>query len=204
MVVGADRRHRRQRRGSAIAIYSTCTPGNVARTRRIRASSASALRSPAAPGVVRRAQRAAQRHRPPPLLGIEIRVAAAEREPVGLAHRRHDDDLERPVEIAHHLPDQHRLLHVLPPEARDVGLDQVEQLGDHGEHAGEMARPRGALPPVAVGSRHHADLGPGRIHHRLGWARTARPRRAPRRARGRGRDRADSGRGPRWARTAAG
>ena len=154
--------------------------------------------------LVRGAERGAQHHRPPPVVGVEIGVPAAEREPVGLPHRRHDDDLQPPVQVAHHLPHQRRLLDVLPPEARHVGLDQMKELRDDRQHAFEVAGPGRALPPVRGraraprGSPSRAGTSPPRS------ARTARRRRAPRPGRGRAAGRGGSGRGPRPARTAAG
>ena len=59
------------------------------------------------------------------------------------------------------------LLHVLPSEARDVRLGEVEELGHDSQHTGEVAGPGRTLPPFRRRPGHDADLGEGRIHHRL-------------------------------------
>ena len=51
----------------------------------------------------------------------EVDVAAAHRQPVGLAHRGHRDDVDREVEVAHHPPDEQQLLGVLLAEVGAVG-----------------------------------------------------------------------------------
>ena len=67
------------------------------------------------------------------------------------------DDLERLVEVAHHLADDGELLGVLAPEVGAVGLHEVKQLGDDGGDAIEVAGPRGALE--AFGDAADADAG---------------------------------------------
>ena len=62
------------------------------------------------------------------LLGREIGVARGEREAVGIADGGRADDLERKIEVAHHLPDDAELLIVLLAEHGDVGRDLHEQL----------------------------------------------------------------------------
>src|SRR3546814_1119976 len=56
---------------------------------------------------------AAERRGCGPLGRLQIDIAAAHGEPVGLAHRRADDDVERHVEIAHHAADHNTLLRIL-------------------------------------------------------------------------------------------
>ena len=71
-------------------------------------------------------------------VGVEVGVARAHRQPVGLAHRRQHLDPHREVEVAGHPPDNGRLLGVLLAEVGDVGADAVEELGDDGGDAAEV------------------------------------------------------------------
>ena len=73
-----------------------------------------------------------------PRLGIEADVAARHGESVRLAHRRADLDARRDVEVAHETTDDERLLRVLLPEERVVGLHHVEQLRHDGGDASEV------------------------------------------------------------------
>src|SRR3954454_15211086 len=76
-----------------------------------------------------------------PLPFAEPYVPAAQRQAVRLPHGRHDADLEREVEVAHH-PAEHRdLLRVLLAEVGAVRLDDIEQLRDDRADAREVARP---------------------------------------------------------------
>ena len=70
---------------------------------------------------------------------VQVGVARAQREPVGLAHRGHHDDLDREVEVARHPPDHDGLLGVLLPEERDVGADRVEELRHDRRDPAEVA-----------------------------------------------------------------
>ena len=56
-------------------------------------------------------------------LGVEVGVARAHRQAVGLAHGRQHLDPHREVEVADHAPDHRRLLGVLLAEVGDVGAD---------------------------------------------------------------------------------
>ena len=87
--------------------------------------------------------------------GVEVAVAAGQRHAVVLADGRHADDLDAERQLPRHGPDQRELLVVLLAEERDVGPDQAEQLGDDGQHAGEVARAHRAL-------EHRRPAGPGR------------------------------------------
>ena len=101
-----------------------------------------------------------------PLLVVEVAVAAGQREAVGLPLGLGAHDLDRQAEVGDHLPDQHELLVVLLAEDRDVGPDQAEQLGHHGEHAAEVAGPDLALEHVRERSGldgHRRLLGPARV-----------------------------------------
>ena len=84
-------------------------------------------------------QRAGQRERAPPLVGGQEPVAAGQREPVGVPDGRHPDDRRAQVEVVGHQPDQRQLLVVLLAEVGPPRADQVQQLGDDREHAGEVA-----------------------------------------------------------------
>ena len=74
-------------------------PGSAASTARAAASTAAAPPAPAArPG----AQRGRDRGGGGPLLGVEVAVAAGQRQAVGLAHGRDADDLDAERELARH------------------------------------------------------------------------------------------------------
>jgi len=83
------------------------------------------------------------------LLGREVLVAARQREPVRVADRRHRDDLDRYVQVAHHPPDAGELLRVLLPEVGDVGCGEVQELEYDGDNPVEVARPAGPFEDVA-------------------------------------------------------
>ena len=68
----------------------------------------------------RRGQRARHAARRGTRLGAEQPVAARQRQAVGLAHRRHADDLDAEVEVGGHAADHRELLAVLLAEDRDV------------------------------------------------------------------------------------
>src|SRR5213594_190453 len=74
--------------------------------------------------------------------------ASPERQACSLAYRRRDVDLQSEVEIRRHAAHQHRLLKVLAPEHRHVGLHHVEQLRHDRQDAGKVARPGGAFQSV--------------------------------------------------------
>ena len=75
-----------------------------------------------------------------------MRLTARARRPRARSRRRR---LDAQAEVGDHPADQRELLVVLLAEDRDVGPDQAEQLGDHGEHAAEVAGPGLALEDVA-------------------------------------------------------
>src|SRR5256886_8467131 len=60
----------------------------------------------------------------------------------------------------------HRLLEVLPPEHREVGLHEVKQLRDHREDAGELPRAGCALERVGHGPRVHPHQRLRGVHRR--------------------------------------
>ena len=94
--------------------------------------------------IVRR-QGAGEGQRALALLGREVGVARGEGEPVGVAHRRHDADLDRHGQVAHHPPDDRHLLGVLLAEVGAARADEVEQLQADGCDAAEVAGPVLAL-----------------------------------------------------------
>jgi hypothetical protein len=53
--------------------------------------------------------------------------------------------LDREIEIARHAADDRELLEILLAEDCDIGLHLIEQLGDDGRDAVEMAGPCGAV-----------------------------------------------------------
>jgi hypothetical protein len=112
------------------------------------------------------------------LVGAQVHVAARQREPVGLAHRRRDHHLDREVEVGDHGAHERGLLRVLLPEHGHVRRDEVEELRHDGEHAREMARPNGALPPVGHRAGHHAHARLARVDLATRARTAARRRRA--------------------------
>ncbi|EVT88823.1 hypothetical protein Z046_26780 [Pseudomonas aeruginosa VRFPA09] len=91
------------------------------------------------------------------LLLVEVTVARGQREAIGGAHRRLAEDLHRQVEVADQLADHRQLLEILFAEQREVRLDHVQQLADHGRHAFEMAGTTGAAK--AFGDAGNMDAG---------------------------------------------
>jgi hypothetical protein len=87
-----------------------------------------------------------------------VHVATRERQAVGLADRRADLDPHRQVEVADQGPDDERLLRVLLAEDRDVGPHHVQQLGDDGGDAVEMAH-AAVLALERLGQPAHVDRG---------------------------------------------
>ena len=57
---------------------------------------------------------------------------------VTISLRRRTDDFYRQTQIANHALDDQQLLIVLATEQRDIGLNQVEQLGDDRGHTDKM------------------------------------------------------------------
>ena len=80
----------------------------------------------------------------------QIGVARAQGEAVGLAHGGRGNDLERQIEVAHHLPDDAELLIVLLAEHGDVGCNLREELAAHRRHAREEVRAESLSSPSAV------------------------------------------------------
>jgi hypothetical protein len=90
----------------------------------------------------------------------EILVAAAHGQPIGLTDRGAGDDLNGKVKVMDHAIENDELLYVLLPEVDAVGLNDVEELGDHGTDAAEMsAAPGHAAEPL--GEAAHEDAGHG-------------------------------------------
>ncbi|KEO91079.1 hypothetical protein EH32_01770 [Erythrobacter litoralis] len=104
----------------------------------------------------------------PALVGREIAIAARQREPVRLAHRGHAEDgidmRAGEIEIARHGADDGELLEILLPEKRPVGLDLVEELGDHRRDPVEMSGSGGTAQPLAHPLYRYAGRETGGIH----------------------------------------
>ena len=96
--------------------------------------------------------------------------------------RRGDDDLQREVQVADHALDDGGLLPVLRAEHRDVGQDDVEELGNDSSHAAKVSRTRTTFhlarqlflddpraEPIAVAGRIHLGIGRDEndVHARL-------------------------------------
>src|SRR5204862_364506 len=96
------------------------------------------------------------------LLRLQVGVARAHRQTVGLTHRRQHLDPDREVEVASHAADYDRLLGVLLAEVGDVGADRVEELGDDGGDAAEVPGPTPVGIAVENAGEVAADLDRGR------------------------------------------
>ena len=92
-----------------------------------------------------RGERARERRGALAVARVEVGVARAHRQAVGLADDRQHLDPHREVEVGDHAADHRRLLGVLLAEVGDVGADDVEELGDDRGDAAEVpgAAPRG-------------------------------------------------------------
>ena len=118
--------------------YSGSTPAPASSAR---AASIPAASDPSRAPLLGRPQGPRERDGPLAVLVAEVGVARAHRQAVGLAHGRHRPDPHREVEVAGHAPDHRDLLRVLLAEVGDVGLNGVEELGDHRGDAAEVLRP---------------------------------------------------------------
>jgi hypothetical protein len=76
------------------------------------------------------------------LVVIEEPVAARQRQPIVLTHGRIPDDVDAEVEVGDETSHDRELLVVLLAEQRQVWPGCRNELGDHGRHAVEVARPR--------------------------------------------------------------
>src|SRR5699024_11965217 len=70
-------------------------------------------------------------------LGGQVDVTAGGGKAVVVTQDGRTHDLHREVQVDDHAPDQEELLDVLGTEHRQVGADEVEEFGHHGEDAGE-------------------------------------------------------------------
>ena len=148
-------------------------------------------------------QRAMQRGRLLPLGRVEITIARAHREPVGLAQRRPHAQLDRHAQVRDHALHQHELLIVLLPEEQHVGRHDVQQPADDRRDAVEVPRPAGAAQLAAQRRQLHShcllerrtDRSPPRPARTAG-RRCRPPRSAPRRRRACAGTRAKSSLGP--------
>jgi hypothetical protein len=86
---------------------------------------------------------------------VEILIARAHRETVGLAHGRRADDRDAQAQVRDHATDDRQLLEILLAEDRDVRIDDVEQLRDDGRDAFEMSGTK--LAAQDVGNFRHFD-----------------------------------------------
>ena len=88
--------------------------------------------------------------------GIEIAIARAHREPVGLAQRRPHAQLHGHAQVRDHALHQHELLIVLLPEEQHVGRHDVQQPANDRRDAVEVPRPAGAAQLAAQRRQLHA------------------------------------------------
>ena len=98
------------------------------------------------------------------LVGGQVDVAAADGEAVGFTDGGNAYDFEGEVEVSGHASDYDELLGVLLAEVGAVGLDDVEELGDDGGHADEMAGPRDPFVEVGDGAGVDLSFGAGAVH----------------------------------------
>ena len=94
-------------------------------------------------------KRLAQRQRLLPLARGELPVAHARRQPVGLAHRRHDDHFDLETQVGGHLAHHRRALRRLLAEQRMRRPHDIEQLRHQRRHPAEVIRPRHAVEQFA-------------------------------------------------------
>src|SRR5439155_15599092 len=74
---------------------------------------------------------------------VEISIARALGEAVGLAHDGADRQANVKVQVSHEMADEQSLLEVLLAEAGHVRPDDVEELEHHRRHTAEVTRARG-------------------------------------------------------------
>src|SRR5439155_25683094 len=99
-------------------------------------------------GLASVAKRSADAGRGLALRGVEVRVARAERQAVGLTDGRHHLDLCAEVEVAHQPLHDRDLLGVFLAEVGTVWIDRRQQLGDHRGDSLEMSWSGRALEGV--------------------------------------------------------
>ena len=87
----------------------------------------------------------------------EVAIAAAHRQSIRLAHRRHADHLDAEVQGAHHVADEHELLVVLFAKQREIRPSHVEEFGHHRKHTGEVSGSTRSLEDAAAGTRFDRD-----------------------------------------------
>src|SRR5882724_7227872 len=90
-----------------------------------------------------------QGERPLALVRIQIGVARAHGKAVELADDWADHNLYRKIQVAHHAADDRGLGGILLPEEGYIGLDDVEEFGDHSGHAAKVAGTRASVEPFA-------------------------------------------------------
>mmetsp|Transcript_14033 Transcript_14033/g.43933 ORF Transcript_14033/g.43933 Transcript_14033/m.43933 type:complete len:253 (-) Transcript_14033:592-1350(-) len=117
--------------------------------------------------VARGEERRGDARRPPAVVRREARVAARERQPIGVAHVLAAKHFNRHVEVTHHAPHDAQLLVVLFAKYRHIRLDHVEQLGHHRRHAVEVMRPAARAEAAAQPRDRHRRL----VRHRVVRAR---------------------------------
>ena len=87
-------------------------------------------------------------------VGRQVRVARAHRQAVRLADNRAHADVDRHVQVGHHLPHDERLLIILAAEVGPVGRRELKQFQHDRGHAAKMRRPKLAFQHLAQSGRH--------------------------------------------------
>ena len=124
-----------------------------------------------------------------------------------VAHDGTADQLDGEVEIAHHLPQHGELRRVLLSEVGAIRLHDVEELGDHGRDADEVAGTRNTIQPIGDGPWIHGSRGYAgamRIHLVRRGSEEEMRRQQLELGTVLGERCGDTSPGPHWARTAAG
>ena len=103
------------------------------------------------------------------MIGRQVDVAAADGEAIRFSDGGYADDFEGEVEVPGHASDDNQLLGVLLAEIGAVGLDDVEELGNNGGDADEVAGPRGAFVEIGDGAGVDPGVGAGAVHLLRGW-----------------------------------
>src|SRR5262245_524388 len=76
----------------------------------------------------------------PPLGFAQTRIPRTHGDPISLANSRHRNDFEVEIQILDHALNDHTLLEVFLTKEGKMGLDDIEELGNHRRHATEMPR----------------------------------------------------------------
>src|SRR5438093_7879653 len=94
-------------------------------------------------------QRSIQKRRNFPLSRIQISIARADGQSVGLSNCRHWNDRDRKIQISGHPANYRKLLHVLLTKISALRLHDIKKLQDHCGYGSKVTRPERATQMVA-------------------------------------------------------